>query len=96
MLKEVERLRDVVVNEALAAQQLILQAGKVWEPDWQGTELEAVVQRLGPDEGELRKAVFSYVRTRAHNHYREIFRIIKAAFEREEIAQKLADSTVDR
>jgi ribosome-associated protein len=92
LLKEVERLRDVIVNEALAAQQLTLQAGEVWEPDWQGREIEGVVQRFAPDEGELRKAVYSYVRTRAHNHFREVFRIIKAAFEREAMAQKIAEN----
>jgi hypothetical protein len=37
--REVERLRDVIINEAIEEQQNTLQAGEVWEPDWQGRRL---------------------------------------------------------
>ncbi len=40
------------------------------------------------DEGDLRRTVFQYVKTRIHNHNREVFRIIKAAVEKEEMLRK--------
>jgi len=88
--KEAERLRDVIVNEAIEEQQLTLQAGQIWEPDWEGNELDAALKRYKLEEGDLRKAVFQYVKTRFQNHYREVFRILKAAVEKEEMLRKIA------
>ena len=87
--REVERLRDVIINEAMANQQLSLQAGMVWEPNWPGEEIDSFVQRYPVDEGDLRRTVFQYVKTRIHNHNREVFRIVKAAVEKEEILRKM-------
>ncbi|EKD37180.1 MAG: hypothetical protein ACD_75C01226G0002 [uncultured bacterium] len=87
--REAERLRDVIINEAIEQQQYSLQAGVVWEPDWQGPDLDDVVRRYPVDEGDLRKSVFQYVKTRFHNHHREIFRILKAAVEKNEMLKKL-------
>ena len=87
--REAERLRDVIINEAIEHQQYALQSGQAWEPDWPGEELEAVVRRYPLDAGDIRKTVFQYVRTRFHNHYREVFRILKAAVEKEEMLKKL-------
>jgi len=89
LFHEAERLRDVIVNEAMDQHQLTLQAGQIWEPDWEGQELEAALKRYQFDEGDLRKAVFQYVKTRIHNHYREVFRIVKAAVEKEERLRKM-------
>lgn len=86
--REVERLRDVVINEAIETQQRTLQAGQIWEPDWQGPEIEAVTRRYPVDEGDLRRTVHQYVKTRIHNYYRETFRILKAAVEKEELMRK--------
>lgn len=87
--KEAERLRDVIINEAIDDQQDCLQNGIVWEPDWSGEEIDAAVQLYPFDEGDLRKSVYQYVRTRIHGHYREIFRILKAAIEKEEFQRRL-------
>jgi len=86
---EAERLRDVIINEALEAQQHCLQTGTDWEPDWHGEEIDSVVRRYPLDEADLRKSVFQYTRIRIHNHYREIFRIVKAAVEKEEFQKKI-------
>jgi ribosome-associated protein len=86
---EAERLRDVIINEAIEQQQLSLQAGVKWEPNWVGAELDAVLQRYPLDGGDLRKTVFQYVKTRFHNHYKEAFRILKAAVEKEEMLRKV-------
>ena len=87
--REVERLRDVIINEAIDNQQLCLQSGTVWEPNWPGEEIDSFVQRYPVDEGDLRRTVFQYVKTRIHNHNREVFRIVKAAVEKEVIQRKM-------
>jgi len=87
--REVERVRDVIINEAIADQQNCLQAGIAWEPNWQGEEIDAFVRRYPVDEGDLRKTVFQYVKTRIHNHNKEIFRIVKAAVEKDEMLRKI-------
>ncbi len=87
---EAERLRDVIINEALDDLQYCLQNGTEWEPDWPGEEIDAVAKRYPLDEGDLRKSVFQYTRTRIHTHYREIFRILKAAVEKDEFQQRIA------
>ncbi len=87
--REVERLRDVIINEAIEDQQSCLQAGMVWEPNWHGEALDSFVRQYPVDEGDLRKTVFQYVKTRIHNHNREVFRIVKAAIEKEERLRKI-------
>jgi len=89
MQKEAERLRDVIINEAIDDQQNCRQNGIIWEPDWPGVEIDAVVQRYTLDEGDLRKSVYQYARTRIHGHYREVFRILKAAVEKDEFQRRL-------
>ena len=86
--REVERLRDVIINEAIEDQQSCLQAGMIWEPNWQGDEIDSFVQNYPVDEGDLRRTVFQYVKTRLHNHNREVFRIVKAAVDKEEILKR--------
>ncbi len=88
LYREVERLRDVIINEAIEDQQSCLQAGMTWEPNWQGEELDSFVQHYPVDEGDLRRTVFQYVKTRLHNHNREVFRIVKAAVDKEEMLRR--------
>ena len=77
------------INEAIDNQQNCLQNGVVWEPDWPGDEIDTVVQRYPLDGGDLRKSVYQYVRTRIHGNYREVFRILKAAVEKEEFQRRM-------
>ncbi len=86
--REVERLRDVIINEAIEEQQSALQAGLVWEPNWQGPEIDAAVRRYPLDENDLRSTVHQYVKTRIQTYYREAFRILKAAVEKAEMLRK--------
>jgi hypothetical protein len=41
------------------------------------------------DGADLRKTVFQYVKTRIHNYNKEVFRIVKAAVEKEEMQRKM-------
>jgi len=87
--RESERLRDVIINEAMENQQACLQAGIIWEPTWQGEEIDSFVRCYPVDEGDLRRTIFQYVKTRLHNHNREVFRIVKAAVQKEEMLRKI-------
>jgi ribosome-associated protein len=87
--REVERLRDVIINEAMEDQQSCLQAGIIWEPNWQGEEINSFVHRYPVDGADLRKTVYQYVKTRIHNYNKEVFRIVKAAVEKEEMHRKM-------
>ncbi len=88
---EAEYFRDNIINEAMEDQRECLQEGMSWGEDWPAAEIDALVRRLPWLNGtDLRRAAFLYVRTKKHSHYRELFKIIKAALEREEIEQKNA------
>jgi len=88
--REAERLRDAIINEAIGEQQACQQAGNAWEPNWQGAELAAVLERYPVDPNELRGSVHQYTRTRIHNYYRETFRILKAALEKAQFSARRA------
>jgi ribosome-associated protein len=90
--REAERLRDVIINEAIEEYQDTLRSGGHWEPDWQGEEIEAAVRRYPLDQGDLRRTVHHFVKTRMPNSYRETFRILKAALEKEEVLRKTSES----
>lgn len=88
--REAERLRDVIINEAIEEYQETLRGGGQWEPNWSGEEIEAACRRYPLDQGDLRRTVHHFVKTRMPNSYREIFRILKAALEKEELLRKTA------
>ena len=93
--REIERLRDVLINEAINSQQACLQQGMVWEPDWQSEEIDSFVNHYPIDEGDLRRTIFQYVKTRLHNHNREVFRIVKAAIDKQEMLRKMDNTGVE-
>lgn len=85
---EAERLRDAIITEAIEYQQHCLSLREPFEPDWPAEELERVVTRYKIDGGDLRRTVHQYVKSRVHNHYREVFRTIKAALEKQQLLAK--------
>jgi ribosome-associated protein len=84
---EAEHLRDAIITEAIEQQQLKLQQRQPWEPDWKGEEIDTLIERYSIDGGDLRRTVHQYVKTRFHNHYKEVFRIVKAALEKDQLLQ---------
>ncbi len=87
---EAERLRDAVVNEAMASWQQSLEDQIEWEPGWTSEQIPMLLQTFpGIQEKELRRAVYSYVKSRNRRYLREVFRIIKAAMERKETIARL-------
>ncbi len=87
--RQAERLRDSIINEAMEEHRQCLQMQVPWEPVWESTLIEQVVQEYsGLNENDLRKSVYQYVRSRNRVHYRETFRMLKAAIDREAIRKK--------
>lgn len=87
---EAERLRDALINEAIDDHDHCMEEHIQWDMDWPSDEIAAVVKRYPKvDEGEVRKAVYSYVKTRNRLHYRELFRMVKAAIDQDDIKKKL-------
>ncbi len=90
--KEAEHFRDIIINEAVADQQECLKEGRIWGEDWQADEIDNLVERLPwVNGGDVRRATFLYIRTKKHTNYKELFKIIKGALDREEVERKLAD-----
>lgn len=88
---EAERLRDAMINEAIHDHDCCRREHLVWEMNWSSNEISGVIDRYsGLDEGEIRKAVYSYVKTRNRLHYRELFRMVKAAIDQDEVSKRLA------
>lgn len=89
---EAEHYRDIIVNEAMEDQKECLKNSVVWAEDWYSEEIEVVEGRLPwVNIGDIRRAVFLYVRTKKHTHYKELFKIMKAGLEREEREKKVAE-----
>lgn len=83
---QAERLRDAIINEALDRRDAAIQAGASMEMDWPSGALDEVTARFpGIDEMELRRSAYQYVRTRNKVHSRELFRMLRAAAEKQRV-----------
>ncbi len=86
---EAERLRDTLINEAMEYHQNCLSEQIPFEPDWESpfiTEVTEVYPNL--KEKELRQVIYQYVKTHNKFHYRELFRMMKAAVDQKERVEK--------
>ena len=81
---QAERLRDAIINEALDRRDEAIRSGIAMELDWPSDVLDDVVASLPDiDELELRRSAYQYVRTRNKVHSRELFRMLRAAAEKQ-------------
>ena len=86
---EAERLRDALINEALSAFDDYRQNYKEWDLGWDSPTISSVIERYPEiDELEIRRSAHQYARNRSKTHYRELFRIIRAAVEKNRIQQR--------
>ena len=61
-----------------------MQEGVAMEMDWPSDLLEGIVAEYSHiDELELRRSAYQYARTRNKSHSRELFRILRAAAEKQ-------------
>lgn len=84
-----ERIRDTLINEAVEVHEKCRSEQIPFEPDWDSPYIEAAVEEYPKlNESEIRKIVYQYVTTRYKQHYRELFRVMKAAVEQKERLEK--------
>lgn len=87
-----ERIRDTLINEAMEAQQECLAEQITFEPNWESEFIpEILAEYPGTDEDEIRRVIHQYVMTRNKLHYRELFRVMKAAVEQKERLEKAGE-----
>lgn len=81
---ELERLRDGIIDDVLAADHDAKQEGNVIDLRYPSDAIDAALRSLADlDEDDLRRSALRFVRTRKTTYSREIFRSLKAAFERQ-------------
>ncbi|MGI9536471.1 MAG: DUF615 domain-containing protein [Desulfocapsaceae bacterium] len=86
---QAERLRDALINEALDVRDDCIQEGVAMEMDWPSEILDGIVEEYTQiDELELRRSAYQYARTRNKSHSRELFRILRAAAEKQKYIQE--------
>jgi ribosome-associated protein len=89
ILHEAERLRDAMINEAMENHQRSLMMQIPWEPVWESDIITATVEKYQSlNANEIRKSIYQYVKSRNIVHYRELFRMMKAAIDYEENRKK--------
>lgn len=83
---QAERWRDAIINEALDAREESIRSGAAMEMDWPSEAIaEAVACYPDIDEAELRRSAHQYARSRNRVHSRELFRLLKAAAEKQRL-----------
>ena len=84
-----ERMRDTLINEAVEMHQECLSEQIPFEIDWQSDFIPDILAEYpNLKEAELRRVIHEYVVTRNKAHYRELFRMMKAAVEQKERQQR--------
>lgn len=80
-----ERMRDTLINEAMEVHQDCLSNQVPFEPNWESDFIPDILMEYpNLQETELRRIIHQYVVTRNKDHYRELFRVMKAAVEQKE------------
>ncbi len=83
-----ERMRDTLISEAVEQHQECLKEQIPFEPDWKSQCIGDFLDDCPSlKETEMRKVIYQYVTTRNKQHYRELFRMMKAAVETKERLQ---------
>lgn len=90
---EIEYLRDVLVEEAIVVRRRAREIHQDLEEDWQSTVVQDIALELPSiDRQALTRLAFLFAMTRSKKHSREIFRLLQAAREQEELNRKMRSS----
>ena len=86
-----ERLRDTLINEAMEIKEQCKGMQIPFEPSWKSDVIPEVMDMFpNLKEKELRTVIHQYIVTHNKFHYRELFRVLKAAVESRERMDKNA------
>jgi len=84
LFHDAEHWRDQVVNEAIESLDNHRRDQQPWPVTWQSSVIDRLLIRYPDlDEHDLRQAAHQYARSRNKAHYRELFRMVKAAAEKQ-------------
>ncbi len=90
-LRDVEQWRDRIITEALAACGMARSFQEPWEIDYASSSINEMLEQLPEiNEQDIRQAVYQYVRSRNRKYYRELFRIIMAAAEKQKLKEMMS------
>ncbi len=88
---EIEYLRDILIEEAIVARREAKQMQQELAEDWQSEVVADISEELpAVDTKELTRLACLFSMTRSKRHSREIFRMLQAAGEQEELNRKVA------
>jgi len=83
---QAERHRDAIINETIDARKRCLAEGFELDMDWPSTAIDIMIAEFSDiDEREVRRSAYRYAKSRNSVHYRELFRIIRAAIDRKRL-----------
>jgi len=86
---EVEYLRDRLIEEAISARRKAREQHRDLEENWQSSVVQDITEELpSVDDKGLSRLGFLFAMTRSKRHSREIFRMLQAAREQEELSRK--------
>ena len=89
---ELEYLRDTLVEEAILARRQAREEHQELEEDWQSAVVQDIAEELpSVDTRGLTRLAFLFAMTRSKKHSREIFRMLQAAREQEELSRKIRE-----
>jgi ribosome-associated protein len=81
---ELELIRDAIIDDVLAADRDAKKENRAIDPSYPSEALDSALENIANLDGDdLRRSALRYARTRKITHNREIFRALKAAFERQ-------------
>jgi len=84
-----ERLRDTLINEAMEVHKECLSMQVPFEPTWDSEIIQEIVAEYpNLKEKELRSVIHQYITSHNKFHYRELFRVMKAAVDLKERMKK--------
>jgi len=87
--KEVEFLRDALLNEAIEQQREAEMEHSTLEEDWQSRVVEKICDDFQAiDRALIKRLAWLYARTRDKKHSRELFRLLRAAQEQQRWLRK--------
>ena len=87
---ETEYLRDALVAEAITARRRARETHQDLEENWQSSVVQDISAELPSiDRKTLTRLAFLFAMTRSRKHSREIFRLLQAARELEELNRKM-------
>lgn len=87
---EVEYLRDILIEEAITARRRAQEEHREFEEEWDSRVVQDIVEELPQvDARGLTRISFLFAMTRSKKHSREIFRLLRAAREQEELNRKV-------